>query len=729
MDHESPIAGRFEILGLGGSGGMGAVLRAKDLFTGSLVALKIMRRKDAKASFAEEAQILSELRHPGIVRYIAHGETGAGEPYLAMEWLEGEDLSERLTREGLTAGESVELIRRAAEALQCAHGAGVVHRDIKPSNLFLCEGRIDRVKLLDFGIARRRLSPAGALTRKGVVLGTPGYMSPEQAMNGDIDARSDIFSLGCVLFECLTGEPPFFADDVMALLAKILLQEAPRLGELRADLDPVLDDIAARMLAKDPAARFPTALSVAEALGTLDPSGSAPPTSVRHPPAEIGALEQGLLCVVLVSGERPGSDAPRSSSRLLGLPKGLEAAVTRIGGRVERLLNGSVIATITGREAASKGAGNAAATDLATRAARCALAMKEAIPDRPIALAMGRGVLTKGAPVGEVIDRAARVLRTGILGLLEDPTVILDEPSSKSTQALERSSSEGDMPVFLDRVSAALLEARFDVRPGPAGPELHGERAEGEVTRTLLGKPTPCVGRNEEIRALLSMFAACVRGPEARAVLLVGDAGSGKSRVREELLRAIARSGGRATVLIGYGDPMSAGSPFGMLASAIRGLCGIKAGEPPPEARKKLALRLAKSLSGAALDHAEIFLSELLSIPLQGEPSVELQAALDDPRLMGDQMREAWQAWITAECSHNAVIIVLEDFHWGDRPSAAFIDASLLAAKRAPLFVLATARPGISEIFPALWAGRGLIELRLRELSESASEELVREAL
>jgi tetratricopeptide (TPR) repeat protein/predicted Ser/Thr protein kinase len=728
MDHESPIAGRFEILGLGGSGGMGAVLRAKDLFTGSIAALKIMRRKDAKASFTEEAQILSDLRHPGIVRYIAHGETASGEPYLAMEWLEGEDLSERLTREGLTAGESVELVRRAAEALQCAHSAGVVHRDIKPSNLFLCEGRIDRVKLLDFGIARRRGSPAGALTRKGVVLGTPGYMSPEQAMNGSIDVRSDIFSLGCVLFECLTGEPPFFAEDVMALLAKILLQEAPRLGEVRADLDPVLDDIVAQMLAKEPARRFPTAAAVAEALGTLDPSGAAPPGSVRHPPAEIGASEQGLLCVVLVSGERPGSDAPRSSSRLLSLPPGIEGAVARSGGRVERLLNGSIIATITGREVASKAAGSAAATDLATRAARCALAMKEAIPDMPMALAMGRGVLTKGAPIGEVIDRAARVLRTGISGLLEDPTLVLGE-TSPSPSVLERTSSEGDMPVFLDRVSAALLEARFDVRHGPAGPELHAERAEAEVTRTLLGKPTPCVGRDEELRTLLSAFVACVRGPESRAVLLVGDAGSGKSRVREELLRAVARSGGRASVLLGYGDPMSAGSPFGMLASAIRGLCGIKAGEPPLEARRKLGARLAKSLEGPALDHAEVFLSELLSIPIEGDPSVELKAALDDPRLMGDQMREAWQAWMTAECSRNPVVIVLEDLHWGDRPSVAFIEASLLAARREPLFVLATARPSIADLFPGLWAERGVLEMRLRELSESASEDLVREAL
>jgi tetratricopeptide (TPR) repeat protein len=741
MDHESPIAGRFEVLGLGGSGGMGAVLRARDLLTGAPVALKIMRRKDAKARFDEEARILAELRHPGIVRYIAHGKTTAGAPYLAMEWLEGEDLSERLSREGLTVGESIELVRRVADALHCAHTSGVIHRDIKPSNLFLSEGRIDRIKLLDFGIARMHASPAGAALRKGIVIGTPGYMSPEQAMDGPIDARSDIFSLGCVLFECLTGEPPFYAEDVMALLAKILLQDAPRLDEVRGDLDPALSAIVARMLAKDPKERFPTAAALATELSALDASGAAPPTSVRQIPAELGASEQGLLCVVLIASEyalTPPGEAPRSSRGVVDLPFEVEQAVARSGGRVERLINGSAVVTL---------AGTGTATELVTKTARCALAIRDALPERPMALAMGRGVLAKGPPVGEVIDRGARILRAGALGLLEDPTVILPDDGSMP----RRKSSLPPRPlggfIFLDSVSAALLEARFDVRPGAAGPELFAERAEAEVTRTLLGKPTTCVGRDAEIRALLGIFASCVRGPSARAVLLTGDPGVGKSRVRAELLRAIARSGGRAEVLVGYGDPMSAGSAFAMIASALRGLCGITAGEPPVEAWRKLSARLSKSLEGPELTRVTAYLGALLGLPAEGEglaagarenadananissAGALLKPAAEDPRLIGDRMRDAWRAWITAECTSNPVVIILEDLHWGDLPSVRFIDAALSVARSQPLLVLATARAEVRDLFPNLWAERGLHTIHLPELSDAASEDLVRQVL
>src|SRR5206468_8741951 len=121
----------------------------------------------------------AELRHPAVVRYVAHGATPAGDPYLAMEWLEGEDLADRLRREGLTPNDGVRLVARIAEALAVAHAHGVVHRDIKPSNIFLPERDIAKVKLLDFGIAR--LTASHRATRTGLVLGTPGYMSPEQA--------------------------------------------------------------------------------------------------------------------------------------------------------------------------------------------------------------------------------------------------------------------------------------------------------------------------------------------------------------------------------------------------------------------------------------------------------------------------------------------------------------------------------------------------------------------
>jgi len=196
---------------------MGTIFRARDLITDHAVALKLLLDPGGAAGelterFLREARFLSDLRHPGIVAYLAHGQTSEGLAYLAMEWLEGEDLARRLGRSSLSTAESLTLLRVVAGALHAAHRRGVVHRDIKPSNLFLRGGEVARAAVLDFGIARR-LHISNAMTRTGAVIGTPAYMAPEQARGSRVITPSaDIFSLGCVLFECLTGEPPFVAD-------------------------------------------------------------------------------------------------------------------------------------------------------------------------------------------------------------------------------------------------------------------------------------------------------------------------------------------------------------------------------------------------------------------------------------------------------------------------------------------------------------------------------------
>jgi len=245
------------------------------------------------------------------VRYISHGVTDGGDPFLAMEWLDGEDLGEWLKRDGLGAGQSVRLVRRVAEALGSAHARGVVHRDVKPNNLFLVGRDPERVKILDFGIAR--VQTADGMTRTGATLGTPGFMAPEQARGSrDVDARADVFSLGCVLFQCLTGQPPFIGDTAMAVLAKILLEDAPRLATMRPDLPRELDELVARMLAKEPSARPPNGAAVATALGNLGELDDArrPIQPVRDSAVTIG--EQRLVCVVFAQEAvgRPGAVTP-----------------------------------------------------------------------------------------------------------------------------------------------------------------------------------------------------------------------------------------------------------------------------------------------------------------------------------------------------------------------------------------------------------------------------------
>ena len=194
------VAARFELTRLAATGGMGSVFRARDLLTGEDVALKTIRGcgdEQQAERFEREAALLAQLEHPAIVRYVAHGRC-EGQHYLVMEWLEGESLSARLWRGPLDHAESVLLGQRVAAALAALHARGIVHRDVKPSNLILCDGEVERVKLVDFGVARSRR--ARALTTVGAMVGTPGYMAPEQARGERrIDARADIFALGCVL--------------------------------------------------------------------------------------------------------------------------------------------------------------------------------------------------------------------------------------------------------------------------------------------------------------------------------------------------------------------------------------------------------------------------------------------------------------------------------------------------------------------------------------------------
>lgn len=254
-----------------GEGGMGIVYAAEDTVLGRRVAIKTLTAarnsndNHFRGRFLREARSISKLSHPHIATIYDYGETVDGQPYIVMELIKGETLSHLMEHEALTIPRIIEIVEQVAEALAEAHRHGIIHRDIKPSNIAINE-RGD-VKVLDFGLAKEvgldnTDSIARGLmntqTREGVIVGTPMYLSPEQAMGVEVDERSDLFSLGSVLYECITGQPAFGAKNQGEILASVIRDDPPTPSRLNGNIPRELDRIAMKALAKKPDARYQT---------------------------------------------------------------------------------------------------------------------------------------------------------------------------------------------------------------------------------------------------------------------------------------------------------------------------------------------------------------------------------------------------------------------------------------------------------------------------------------
>ncbi len=327
--------GPYRVLRVLGAGGMGAVYLAEDPALKRPVALKVVlpglaASEMARQRFLREARVAASVKHDHVVTIYQVGED-RGVPFLAMEFLEGEPLDARLQREGrLPVPEVLRIGREMAEGLAAAHTRGLVHRDVKPANVWL-EGEPGasatggRVKILDFGVARAASQEGAQLTQQGAIIGTPSYMSPEQASGKPADARSDLFSLGCVLYRMATGQLPFQAEDTIATLLAVVTEEPPPPEQVHPGLPAPLCDLIRRLLSKNPNGRPPSAQAVAERLGELAgeatavlPPGPRPAPSAGTRPRwvwlGVGAGVLALVAAVAVAAvlalaflRRPGN--------------------------------------------------------------------------------------------------------------------------------------------------------------------------------------------------------------------------------------------------------------------------------------------------------------------------------------------------------------------------------------------------------------------------------------
>ena len=263
------FAERYRVEELLGRGGMGDVYRVHDTVTAKDLALKVLRRDASTGSatlerFRREISVLTRLRHPAILSIVDHGVQGT-DLYFVSEIVRGHDLRAALRDRGaFTVKEAVALAAVIADALAVAHAEGVVHRDVKPANIMLAQD--GSVRLVDFGLARPEGLDMERVTQTGQFVGTPAYMSPEQFDTRKVDARSDVYSLGVVLFEMLTGHAPFTASSVLSMAMKHLKEAAPAPSVSCPDLPPWVDRIVLKCLEKEPSRRFANALALAEEL-------------------------------------------------------------------------------------------------------------------------------------------------------------------------------------------------------------------------------------------------------------------------------------------------------------------------------------------------------------------------------------------------------------------------------------------------------------------------------
>lgn len=304
------LGGKYRVLGLIGEGGMGRVFEAEHELTKRVGALKLLHREYAAADrivqrFVREASAAGRIGSPHVVDILDAGIFATGEPYIFMERLRGETLHARLERRGrLPWPETYALILQAARALTSAHAAGIVHRDIKPENLFICDGSEGFLKLLDFGISKFELVDSwGKLTRTSETIGTPLYMSPEQVRGaGNATARSDIYALAVVLYESVTGRPPFTGSTMGALSLRILSGGAEPPSGIVDDLPTDLDDVLAQAMNVDPGQRFETMDAFAHALASIASQAGTSPAAIVPAPASIEA-EVPVAAISVAAGD------------------------------------------------------------------------------------------------------------------------------------------------------------------------------------------------------------------------------------------------------------------------------------------------------------------------------------------------------------------------------------------------------------------------------------------
>jgi tetratricopeptide (TPR) repeat protein/class 3 adenylate cyclase len=722
-----PFLGRtishYQIVEKLGEGGMGVVYRARDTRLGRVVALKFPAPRlagdaDARARVLREARAASALDHVNICTIHEIGETDAGQVFIAMACYEGETLEEKLRRSRLPLDEVLGYAVDVAQGLAKAHEYGIAHRDIKPANVMVTEDGV--VKLLDFGLAE---AADERLSQAGVARATPAYMSPEQARGERVDHRSDIWSLGVVLYEMLTGRRPFRGGNAQAVLHGILHDQPEAVATRRPEAPVLLEQIVARSLARRVADRYDDAEALlrdlrqvrddfAAAQSVGDGAGGGPSDPRQRPPG--GQLLAGgervqVTAVVWAlgggddSGEEPAAE---DLHRLLQHARThATEVVTQHGGVVQRVAAGQIVALFgvpTPRE------------DDCIQAARAALELTARL--RECAAADGPEVAVRsGLDTGTVLAR--RPGRTG------HPAHVTGSPLRVAAR-LARHARRDEVLASPD--SRRLLARFFETEDGPP---LRSRGALGDLTpaRVLAESPsrnrlnsagadlTAFTGRDKELETLRRCLQRAIDG-DGQLVTLTGEAGLGKSRLLHEFR---GRMDG-VTVLQGHCSSRGSLQPFQPFIEALQDHFRVGRGARG-EAGAAHVIERVREVTPELDTYTPLYL-HLLSLPSEAHA---LSAHLEGGSL-NRVLLTALTALFTLSARQNPLVLLLEDWHWSDEASRKVLDQLVELIPSYPLLVVLTCRP---EYAPAWAHATHQTTVRLRPLEEGASKRIVKSAL
>ena len=693
-----PTDSRYRIIERLGRGGMGVVYRARDERLERDIALKFLpphlsADPSAKRRFLVEARAAAAIEHPNICTVHEIGDTDDGQLYIVMACYDGETLDKRIVRGALPIDEAVRIAGEIARGLAKAHERGIVHRDIKPANIMVTEDGL--VKILDFGIAKLADQ---AVTQTVGAIGTVAYMSPEQAFGETVDHRTDLWSLGVVLYEMLTGERPFRGKGEQALLMATLSQEPECVRGLRPDVAPELEALVHRALEKRPTDRFTNASELMRALAACQERAPSVQGSASTPLERAGTATDGThrSSALVRSGER------RQVTIVTSLIEAQDALVERfspdeadaVRARLREAANeeaarhGGVVNQWSGDRFTLLFGVPMAHEDDALRAVQAMLALHARVAgiaatlDTRLSSTLRlRSGIHVGAVVAQAQDGGDRQYR--ITGAPVEASSRLAAAAASDELLLSPEMRRLVAP-FVQTIDASPVALSMGGQPVAPSRVLGETAVRSRLDGAARDGLTPFVGRERE-RATLTEHLTGARTGSGHLTVLIGEAGAGKSRLLHELRSSAATQGMR--VILGRCEAHGEHTPFLPFLDATQHALGMPADGTGSE-RHEVAVAAARALDASLEEFLPLYLA-LLAIPSEAHPVPE--------HLRGELFQAAMFDAITALFTQGArtqpTLLMLEDWHWSDEASRAALRQLAEIVSAFPLLLVLTARP------------------------------------